>query len=61
MSQRLGARLAAQVAEYPVTAPSAGRARTAAGDSCTVAETGLMVEVLAGTPRHAVITVTRLR
>ncbi|MFE7933375.1 DNA ligase [Streptomyces sp. NPDC057456] len=61
VSQRLGARLAAQVAAYLVTAPVAGRARTASGDPYTVAETGLMVEVLAGTTRHAVVTVTRLR
>ncbi|MFD6597673.1 ATP-dependent DNA ligase [Streptomyces coelicoflavus] len=62
LSQRLGARLAAQVAAALVgVAPAAARGRAAGGESFTVAEPGLLVEVLAGTTRHAVVTVTRVR
>jgi bifunctional non-homologous end joining protein LigD len=61
LSQRIGAPLAAQVGPHLAAAPTVGRARTAAGDAYTVAATGLVVEVLTGTTRHAVVTVTRLR
>lgn len=61
LSQRLGAPLAAQVAPFLTSAPATGRAQTTGGDSYTAAATGLTVEVLAGTTRHAVVTVTRLR
>ncbi|MFE2192765.1 ATP-dependent DNA ligase [Streptomyces olivaceus] len=56
LSQRLGAQLAALVAVAP-----AARGRAAGGESFTAAESGLLVEVLAGTTRHAVVTVTRVR
>jgi hypothetical protein len=58
---RLGAGLAAQAAAVLVDTVPAGRARTAAGEVFTAAETGIVVEVLAGTTRHAVVTVTRVR
>ncbi|MEV5007280.1 DNA ligase [Streptomyces sp. NPDC055692] len=61
LSQRLGAALAAQVAEYLAESPAVQRGRTAAGEVYVRAEPGLMVEVLAGTTRHAVVTATRLR
>ncbi|WP_030405270.1 MULTISPECIES: DNA ligase [unclassified Streptomyces] len=61
LSQRLGARLAAQVAAALVDVAPAARGRVAGGELFTVAEPGLLVEVLAGTTRHAVVTVTRVR
>ncbi|MFF5968189.1 DNA ligase [Streptomyces collinus] len=61
LSQRLPAPLAALVATYLTTADRGGRGRTAAGDAFTAVAPGLTVEVLAGTTRHAVVTVTRLR
>ncbi|MET7816078.1 DNA ligase [Streptomyces sp. NPDC005395] len=61
LSQRLGARLAMQLAEHLVRAAPAGPGRTDAGEPFTVVDPGLTVEVLAGTTRHAVVTVTRLR
>lgn len=61
LSQRLGAPLAALVASYLATAGRTGRGRTAAGDPYTGVAPGLTVEVLAGTTRHPVVTVTRLR
>lgn len=39
----------------------AGRAFTKDGDSYTPAGCDVMVEVVAGTTRHAVVTVVRLR
>ncbi|MFH9819651.1 DNA ligase [Streptomyces sp. NPDC017230] len=61
LSQRLGAQLAAQVAAALVAVAPAARGRAAGGESFTAAEPGLLVEVLAGTTRHAVVTVTRAR
>ncbi|MYR58318.1 DNA ligase, partial [Streptomyces sp. SID625] len=61
LSQRIGARLAAEVAPLLAAATVTGRARTSAGDAYTAAATGIVVEVLAGTTRHAVCTVTRVR
>ncbi|WP_217572536.1 DNA ligase [Streptomyces sp. GbtcB7] len=61
LSQRLSAPLAAQVGPYLAAAPVLGWARTTAGDAYTAAEFGLVVEVLAGTTRHPVVTVTRMR
>ncbi|MFE0929283.1 DNA ligase [Streptomyces mutabilis] len=61
LSQRLGAQLAAQVAAALVDVAPTARGRAAGGESFTTAEPGLLVEVLAGTTRHAVVTVTRVR
>ncbi|MFF7602550.1 hypothetical protein [Streptomyces mirabilis] len=61
LSQRLSAPLAAQVGPYLAAVPVVGWARTTAGDAYTAAEFGLVVEVLAGTTRHPVVTVTRMR
>lgn len=61
LSQSLPAPLAAQVASHLV-AGSAQRNRTSGGDPYNeVQELHLEVEVLAGTTRHAVVTVTRIR
>ncbi|MFF2511836.1 hypothetical protein [Streptomyces sp. NPDC058086] len=51
--------LAAAVASRLV--PQPGRAFTKAGDSCTPAGGDVVVEVVAGTTRHTVVTVVRLR
>ncbi|WP_053084757.1 hypothetical protein [Streptomyces viridochromogenes] len=61
LTQALEAPLAAQVAvHFAASGPPRG-ARTRAGEPYTTASPGLVVEVLAGTTRHAVVTVTRLR
>jgi ATP-dependent DNA ligase len=60
-SQTLTGPLAAVLAARLAPAIPPRRARTSAGDTYTVAAPGLVVEVLAGTTRHAVVTVTRLR
>jgi hypothetical protein len=44
----------------PRLVPQPGRAFTKAGDSCTPAGSDVVVEVVAGTTRHAVVTVVRL-
>jgi hypothetical protein len=59
LSQRLTTALAAAVALRLV--PQPGRASTKAGDACTPAGGDIVVEVVAGTTRHAVATVVRLR
>lgn len=61
LSQRLNAPLASQVAPRLVVAATGRRARTRSGDAYTAVETDIVVEVQAGTARHAVVTVTRLR
>ncbi|WP_327359613.1 ATP-dependent DNA ligase [Streptomyces sp. NBC_01304] len=61
LSQALTAPVAAQVAAYLMAAGPPGRARTDAGDPYRTAPAGLLVEALAGTTRHAVVTVTRVR
>ena len=45
----------------PFLVPQAGRPFTKAGDSYTPVDDDLVVEVVAGTTRHAVVTVVRLR
>lgn len=59
LSQRLTTALASVVG--PRLVPQAGRAFTKAGDSYTPAGGGVVVEVVAGTTRNAVVTVMRLR
>ncbi|MFF6867126.1 hypothetical protein [Streptomyces ardesiacus] len=49
------------VASALVNNAPATRGRAAGGESFTAAEPGLLVEVLAGTTRHAMVTVTRVR
>ncbi|MFF1746194.1 hypothetical protein [Streptomyces mirabilis] len=59
LSQRLTTVLAASVA--PRLVPQPGRAYTQGGDASTPASGEIVVEVMAGTTRHAVVTVVRLR
>ncbi|MEU3862733.1 hypothetical protein AB0F03_36415 [Streptomyces sp. NPDC028722] len=59
LSKRLTTALSSVVA--PRLVPHAGRAFTKAGDSYTPAGGRAVVEGVAGTPRHAVVTVMRLR
>ncbi|MDQ0904686.1 ATP-dependent DNA ligase [Streptomyces canus] len=59
LSQRLTTALASVVG--PRLVPEAGRAFTEAGDSYTPAVGDVVMEVMAGTTRHAVVTVMRLR
>ncbi|MGM0361730.1 DNA ligase [Streptomyces griseoaurantiacus] len=59
LSQRLTTALASVVG--PCLVPQAGRAFTRAGDSYTPATGDVVVEVVSGTTRHAVVTVVRLR
>ncbi|MEU5976333.1 DNA ligase [Streptomyces sp. NPDC047315] len=59
LSQRLDATLATVVA--PRLVATAGRAETAAGDLYTPVARGTVVEVAAGTTRHPVVTVLRVR
>ncbi|MGY1583797.1 ATP-dependent DNA ligase [Streptomyces sp. MN13] len=61
LSQSLKAPLAAEVAQLLVAAPRPRRARTAAGELYSAVDIDTVVEVLAGTTRHAVVTVTRVR
>ncbi|AKN68712.1 hypothetical protein QR97_01840 [Streptomyces sp. PBH53] len=61
LSQTLRAPLAAQVAPILTAAGSTRPARTTGGDPYSAVEADATVEVLAGTTRHAVATVTRLR
>ncbi len=61
LSQTLAAPLAAQVAAHLAGSPGFGCGRTNAGETYSLMVPGLVVEVLAGTTRHAVVTVTRLR
>ncbi|MET9466612.1 hypothetical protein ABZY44_17745 [Streptomyces sp. NPDC006544] len=59
-SQQLTAPLAAQVALYLRAAGEGAVARTPDGEPYQKADEGLVVEVLAGTTRHAVVTVMRV-
>jgi ATP-dependent DNA ligase len=59
LSQRLTTALAARIA--PHLLPQPGHAFTKAGDAYTPAAGDVLVEVVAGTTRHAVVTVVRLR
>jgi ATP-dependent DNA ligase len=61
LTQALKAPLAAQVAVHFAASGPPRSARTRAGETYTTVAPGLAVEVLAGTTRHAVVTVTRLR
>jgi hypothetical protein len=58
LSQRLTTALATRIA--PCLVPQPGRAYTQGGDAYTPVS-GQVVEVVAGTTRHAVVTVVRLR
>ncbi|MFE4580171.1 ATP-dependent DNA ligase [Streptomyces chartreusis] len=59
LSQTLKASLAAQLGR--LLAGTGRAARTRAGDRYIVARAGVIVEVLVGTTRHMVVTVTRVR
>ncbi|CAM5316093.1 DNA ligase OS=Streptomyces aurantiogriseus OX=66870 GN=GCM10010251_96440 PE=4 SV=1 [Streptomyces aurantiogriseus] len=59
LSQRLTTALSSVVARRLV--PQSGRAFTKAGGSYTPATSDVVVEVVSGTTRHAVVTVVRLR
>ncbi|MFJ1611021.1 hypothetical protein ACIOHS_48250 [Streptomyces sp. NPDC088253] len=59
LSQRLTTALAGAVA--PCLVPESGRAFTQGGDAYTPVSGEVVVEVVAGTTRHAVVTVVRLR
>ncbi|MEU7028867.1 RNA ligase family protein [Streptomyces sp. NPDC046275] len=61
MSQRLTSVLSTAAAAYLITAGPGPRGHTDDGTPYTSSTTDLTVEVLAGTTRHAVVTVTRLR
>ncbi|MFF5188800.1 DNA ligase [Streptomyces sp. NPDC000345] len=61
LTQSLKAPLAAQVAVHFAASGPPRSSRTRAGETYTTTAPGLVVEVLAGTTRHAVVTVTRLR
>lgn len=61
LSQPVSAQIAAQAARQLTGAPPEGRGETDAGAVFEAVASGLSVEVLAGTTRHAVVTVTRLR
>ncbi|MFE9437022.1 RNA ligase family protein [Streptomyces sp. NPDC006640] len=61
LSQALKAPLAAQVSQLLQGAPPGRRAWTTAGEPYDAVDVDAMVEVLSGTTRHAVVTVTRIR
>jgi ATP-dependent DNA ligase len=61
LSQTLLGPLAAQLSARLAPSAPLRQARTSAGGTYAVAAPGLVVEVLAGSTRHAVVTVTRLR
>ncbi|MEU0966403.1 DNA ligase [Streptomyces sp. NPDC005917] len=61
LSQTLKAPLAAQMSQLLAVAAPARQARTSGGDAYNAVEVGALVEVLAGTTRHAVVVIIRLR
>ncbi|MGW8730533.1 ATP-dependent DNA ligase [Streptomyces sp. NPDC055808] len=61
LTQRLTAPLASAAALHLAAAGPGAQARTDEGDTYTSTSAGLVVEVLAGTTRHAVVTATRVR
>lgn len=61
LTQSLKAPLAAQAAVHFAASGPPRSAPTRAGEAYTTTAPGLVVEVLAGTTRHAVVSVTRLR
>lgn len=61
LTQRLTGALAAAAAAHLAAAAPGPRARTAAGEPYTATDAELVVEVLAGTTRHATVAATRVR
>ncbi|WP_228982244.1 DNA ligase [Streptomyces sp. DH12] len=61
LTQRLAGALAAAAAEHLAAAAPGPRARTTAGEPYTVTTAEIVVEVLSGTTRHAVVSATRVR
>lgn len=61
LSQRLTTPLSAAAATHLIPAGPGARGRTDAGDPYTTTTADFEVEVLSGTTRHAVVTVTRVR
>ncbi|MER6616297.1 DNA ligase [Streptomyces xantholiticus] len=61
LSQRLAAPLSAAAARYLLSAGPGPRRRTHGGDIFTSTSADFLVEALAGTTRHAVVTITRVR
>lgn len=61
LSQTLSAPLAAQISAHLATAGPARCDHTTAGEPYSTTTGALVVEVLAGTTRHAVVTVIRVR
>ncbi len=61
LTQRLTGRLAGEAAGRLAGAVVGARARTERGEAYTAVSADLVVEVAAGTTRHAVVTVTRIR
>lgn len=61
LSQTLAPRLSRDVAQHLAGAEPGQRARTGDGETYTTSAAGVVVEVLAGTTRHATVSVTRVR
>jgi hypothetical protein len=61
LSQRLDPRTAMDAAAYLTRAEPGGLAHTDTGELYTTLGPGLIVEAAAGTTRHAVVTITRVR
>ncbi len=61
LSQRLPGVLAGELGAQLARNPSPARGRTRGGDTYRAVEDGPTVEILAGSGRHGVVTVTRLR
>jgi hypothetical protein len=61
LSQRLDPRTSADTAAYLTRAEPGGLAHTGTGELYTTTSPGLIVEAAAGTTRHAVVTITRVR
>jgi hypothetical protein len=61
LSQALRAPLAAQVSPLLTVAGPGRHARTGRGEPYVAVEVDAVVEVLSGTTRHAVVTVTRAK
>jgi ATP-dependent DNA ligase len=61
LSQHLDPRTSADTAAYLTRAEPGGLAHTGTGELYTTTGPGLIVEAAAGTTRHAVVTITRVR
>jgi hypothetical protein len=61
MTRAIGARLASQIGVQLAVSGPGRAARLGTGESYTAVAVDLVVEVLAGTTRHAVVVATRLR